>query len=143
MELSAGERHTARVRHTSHQPTRPNICQQTGNRSNIHRIRSNRHQNENKNKRETITTNKPRDKKENGNFSKPCSFYSDPERLFGILIRPGQNVPDSTRSGPKPLLWIRMFWGLPDPDPLVTRSDPPLGYGSGSFHHQAKNLEKP
>jgi hypothetical protein len=30
MELSAGERYTARVRHTSHQPTRPNICQQTG-----------------------------------------------------------------------------------------------------------------
>jgi hypothetical protein len=33
---------------------------------------------------------------------------------------------------------IRIFLGLPDPDPLVRQKDPAPDLGSGSFHHQAK-----
>ncbi len=38
------------------------------------------------------------------------------------------------------LLWIRMFLGLLDPDPLVKRTR--SGSGSGSFYRQAKIVRK-
>jgi len=38
-----------------------------------------------------------------------------------------------------PVLWIRMFLGFPDPDPLVRGTEPERG----SFYHQAKIARKP
>ncbi len=36
-----------------------------------------------------------------------------------------------------------MFWGLPDPDPLVKSTDPVRGSGHGSLYQQTKIVRKP